>query len=75
VVPADPEVPCLHFVRCASVEMQFAPTVAQYSCCFLASSDGQFHLEIQGGLNFQTEIQAGWSMVPATNASFRGQLI
>ena len=48
VVPADPEVPCLHFVRCASVEMQFAPTVAQYSCCFLASSDGQFHLEIQG---------------------------
>ena len=48
MVPADPEVPCLHFVRCASVEMQFAPTVAQYSCCFLASSDGQFHLEIQG---------------------------
>ena len=26
-------------------------------------------------VNFQTEIQAGWSMVPATNASFRGQLI
>jgi hypothetical protein len=26
-------------------------------------------------VNFQTEVQAGWSMVATTNASLRGQLI
>jgi len=44
-----------------SAEMQFGPTVAQYSWWFLASSDGRFHFEFrERTVNFQTGIQAGW---------------